>query len=143
GRSDRPVAPYRDAGPALGAPLRQNQSPVPDAGTAAGKQRVADREPGDSAAPRRPRLGFRQGRSEEHTSELQSRENLVCRLLLENATATSVTYTLPLHDALPIWPVRSSGCAVSRCWTSPGSPSTAESIPCSRRRHCCRKTASR
>src|SRR5690606_3454622 len=26
---------------------------------------------------------FRQNRSEEHTSELQSRENLVCRLLLE------------------------------------------------------------
>src|SRR5690606_41068619 len=25
-----------------------------------------------------------EGRSEEHTSELQSRENLVCRLLLEN-----------------------------------------------------------
>src|SRR5690606_40946010 len=27
--------------------------------------------------------GIPQGRSEEHTSELQSRENLVCRLLLE------------------------------------------------------------
>src|SRR5436309_15304573 len=27
--------------------------------------------------------GFSPGRSEEHTSELQSRENLVCRLLLE------------------------------------------------------------
>src|SRR5690606_40243536 len=27
--------------------------------------------------------GRRGGRSEEHTSELQSRENLVCRLLLE------------------------------------------------------------
>src|SRR5690606_41294676 len=27
--------------------------------------------------------GFDQQRSEEHTSELQSRENLVCRLLLE------------------------------------------------------------
>src|SRR6266511_2712302 len=27
--------------------------------------------------------GSRGGRSEEHTSELQSRENLVCRLLLE------------------------------------------------------------
>src|SRR5690606_39476152 len=26
---------------------------------------------------------WQQGRSEEHTSELQSRENLVCRLLLE------------------------------------------------------------
>src|SRR5690606_40049119 len=43
---------------------------------------VADRarrreEPGPAAA-QRPRL-----RSEEHTSALQSRENLVCRLLLE------------------------------------------------------------
>src|SRR5690606_41791748 len=28
-------------------------------------------------------LVFQKGRSEEHTSELQSRENLVCRLLLE------------------------------------------------------------
>src|SRR5690606_42009701 len=28
-------------------------------------------------------LGFEDIRSEEHTSELQSRENLVCRLLLE------------------------------------------------------------
>src|SRR5690606_41365540 len=33
-----------------------------------------------SAALARPRS---RGRSEEHTSELQSRENLVCRLLLE------------------------------------------------------------
>src|SRR5690606_41401997 len=34
---------------------------------------------------RRGRLdaGLHAGRSEEHTSELQSRENLVCRLLLE------------------------------------------------------------
>src|SRR5690606_1756854 len=31
----------------------------------------------------RPRLLALEGRSEEHTSELQSRENLVCRLLLE------------------------------------------------------------
>src|SRR5690606_40174364 len=29
------------------------------------------------------RRRYRRGRSEEHTSELQSRENLVCRLLLE------------------------------------------------------------
>src|SRR5690606_42044609 len=32
---------------------------------------------------RRRRLGAQSARSEEHTSELQSRENLVCRLLLE------------------------------------------------------------
>src|SRR5690606_40685358 len=29
-------------------------------------------------------------RSEEHTSELQSRENLVCRLLLENKKETNI-----------------------------------------------------
>src|SRR5690606_11336931 len=40
-------------------------------------------------------------RSEEHTSELQSRENLVCRLLLD--PSTSDTHTLSLHDALPIF----------------------------------------
>src|SRR5690606_19863466 len=60
-------------------------------------------------------------RSEEHTSELQSRENLVCRLLLEkrkppgpspapvrrptvsHGPATAALYTRSLHDALPIW----------------------------------------
>ena len=72
-------------------------------------------------------------RSEEHTSELQSRGHLVCRLLLEkknkirinpqsarlaidekgrtaaellfffNDTATTEIYTLSLHDALPIY----------------------------------------
>src|SRR5688500_8521572 len=40
-------------------------------------------------------------RSEEHTSELQSPCNLVCRLLL--AAAASQTSTLSLHDALPIF----------------------------------------
>src|SRR5699024_5446934 len=39
-------------------------------------------------------------RSEEHTSELQSRFDLVCRLLLEPPPPDS--YTLSLHDALPI-----------------------------------------
>src|SRR5690606_41365312 len=33
--------------------------------------------------PKRGRIGIYNRRSEEHTSELQSRENLVCRLLLE------------------------------------------------------------
>src|SRR5688500_17806629 len=40
-------------------------------------------------------------RSEEHTSELQSPCNLVCRLLL--VPAASPSYSLSLHDALPIW----------------------------------------
>src|SRR3990167_9002670 len=52
------------------------------------------------------------GRSEEHTSELQSQSNLVCRLLLVkqvsifhfffNDPATTEIFTLSLHDALPI-----------------------------------------
>src|SRR5699024_5729867 len=39
---------------------------------------------GGSAAPLAPDAVLPQGRSEEHTSELQSRFDLVCRLLLEN-----------------------------------------------------------
>src|SRR3712207_7120517 len=38
---------------------------------------------GDAAALARARHPDRGGRSEEHTSELQSRQYLVCRLLLE------------------------------------------------------------
>src|SRR3712207_7645470 len=42
-------------------------------------------------------------RSEEHTSELQSRQYLVCRLLLEkkknNFTALSLTYSLNIYTA--------------------------------------------
>src|SRR5256885_12912425 len=45
-----------------------------------------------------------QGRSEEHTSELQSPCNLVCRLLLEkkkknhdNSTSTQITLTDTVH----------------------------------------------
>src|SRR5690606_41372904 len=41
------------------------------------------RAPRVGAAASAPRTNARSGRSEEHTSELQSRENLVCRLLLE------------------------------------------------------------
>src|SRR5436309_3786401 len=38
--------------------------------------------------PHRPGRRLGQQRSEEHTSELQSRENLVCRLLLEKKKKT-------------------------------------------------------
>src|SRR6266480_1494383 len=60
-------------------------------------------------------FGLFDNRSEEHTSELQSHVNLVCRLLLEkkklirnitfffNDAAPTEIYTLSLHDALPIY----------------------------------------
>src|SRR5690606_41383795 len=38
-----------------------------------------------------PPCSARSSRSEEHTSELQSRENLVCRLLLEKKKYTTIT----------------------------------------------------
>src|SRR5436309_8726748 len=56
------------------------------------------------AVPAVPRLARARhaGRSEEHTSELQSRENLVCRLLLEKKNketyAASSIATLALHS---------------------------------------------
>src|SRR5436309_8414028 len=39
-------------------------------------------------------------RSEEHTSELQSRENLVCRLLLEKKKNKNVKYRTRTHTCL-------------------------------------------
>src|SRR3712207_8504681 len=41
----------------------------------------------------RRRLGALEGRSEEHTSELQSRQYLVCRLLLEKKRPTHLWNT--------------------------------------------------
>src|SRR5690349_22245177 len=70
-----PVSRSRPAAPASPPPLRR--------GTRRGQRRRGRRIAptfGRSAA-RSPRSG--RGRSEEHTSELQSRRDLVCRLLLE------------------------------------------------------------
>src|SRR5436309_6840801 len=57
----------------------------------------------DEVAPRAARRVARGGRarelrSEEHTSELQSRENLVCRLLLEKKKHDRGTYCLALFE---------------------------------------------
>src|SRR2546427_3700005 len=54
--------------------------------------------------PVRRRLHHLRDRSEEHTSELQSQSNLVCRLLLEKKKKNQ-PYVLPRdprHHALPI-----------------------------------------
>src|SRR5690606_41942905 len=72
--------------PSVRASKNRPSSPGAEpAGSTAGSPRPADHpivDRGGSAA-RRPRPD-RRPRSEEHTSELQSREKLVCRLLLEN-----------------------------------------------------------
>src|SRR3712207_8513040 len=53
---------------------------APGAPVTRGAPRAATRAPHCCGQPRLPGLGCR---SEEHTSELQSRQYLVCRLLLE------------------------------------------------------------
>src|SRR5690606_39721586 len=69
----------------------------PAAGRCAGTAgfRVAARCVDRSPVPDRPSAGHletsQRPRSEEHTSELQSRENLVCRLLLEKKKKTETT----------------------------------------------------
>src|SRR3712207_8198379 len=57
--------------------------------TRCGRGPVRDRQPGDQPPPGRP---FHEAvdRSEEHTSELQSRQYLVCRLLLEKKKQAQV-----------------------------------------------------
>src|SRR3989442_6126567 len=57
--------------------------PVEDAALPRHRRQTAPREEGD-----RWGRGWRAWRSEEHTSELQSRPHLVCRLLLEKKTST-------------------------------------------------------
>src|SRR2546430_13533105 len=51
------------------------------------KKHELDRPPGDPSAERRQR-------SEEHTSELQSQSNLVCRLLLEKKNNKHNSYSI-------------------------------------------------
>src|ERR1044071_6622024 len=49
-----------------------------------------------------PVTGLMSRRSEEHTSELQSRVDNSYAVFFFNDTATTEIYTLSLHDALPI-----------------------------------------
>src|SRR2546430_8246850 len=48
---------------------------------------------------------YPKGRSEEHTSELQSQSNLVCRLLLEKKKKKTIriTHTLAAHSILTLF----------------------------------------
>src|SRR2546430_11065667 len=62
-------------------------------------------QPSSSFANSRPRTGRKRpraadNRSEEHTSELQSQSNLVCRLLLEKKKKTSEA-AVSSHAATP------------------------------------------
>src|SRR2546430_12974830 len=70
-----------------GLHLRERQQQLVDLGLALGE--IADQDHGLVAEPPGPLQ-----RSEEHTSELQSQSNLVCRLLLEKKKYTSLHHSL-------------------------------------------------
>src|SRR2546430_9107314 len=53
-------------------------------------------------ADARPRVTSDQHRSEEHTSELQSQSNLVCRLLLEKKK-NNINTSYPSQDLIPFY----------------------------------------
>src|SRR2546428_4186501 len=69
-----------------------------------GRANPAKRAPADLPAPPHRRFPAAMGvsRSEEHTSELQSRSDLVCRLLLEKKKKNNQTAQLDLTYARPI-----------------------------------------
>src|SRR3712207_7356798 len=71
-------------GPA--APLRRGRRAV----AGAGARRRSDRRPPGGRGGGAGGAHHRNGRSEEHTSELQSRQYLVCRLLLEKKMTSSL-----------------------------------------------------
>src|SRR5690606_41485936 len=84
-----------DALPILDPAFRPSEEQSPDPPAQGGDDgRGGDRDdprPDDVArqAPANLLVSGRADRSEEHTSELQSRENLVCRLLLEKKKNTN------------------------------------------------------
>src|SRR3712207_7327127 len=76
--------------------LRRRPQLPPPGRTRAASPTLPDRLPGRRLPPhglafRAPRRGH--PRSEEHTSELQSRQYLVCRLLLEKKNIYMYTFT--------------------------------------------------
>src|SRR3989475_2943672 len=83
-------------------------------------------------------LRLRLRRSEEHTSELQSQSNLVCRLLLEKKTTWSTACATPSAPAQPgsrsRTPPTSAPPAPSSPTSPPRRPSTRRSRPAGGRR---------
>src|SRR5207253_7162591 len=76
-----PISPRRGQTPEAGGHQHQVQGQRQGQGQRRSRSRAQSNPSGDAPRPHRRHQGRR--RSEEHTSELQSRGHLVCRLLLE------------------------------------------------------------
>src|SRR2546430_7039106 len=82
--------------------LRSHPPRLPDHPGAEAEERLLHRRRVHRRdVPHRGRLGGPGDRSEEHTSELQSQSNLVCRLLLEKKKTTRTRFApCPRSDLL-------------------------------------------
>src|SRR5690242_21425132 len=89
--------PYTTLFRSVGAPAVRRPGRDPDPGLPGHVGQPTAAGPRGSFRPRPRRL--RPGRSEEHTSELQSHVNLVCRLLLEKKNNIISTTSHLLHVA--------------------------------------------
>src|SRR2546430_10298479 len=86
---------FRSACRVLDAEERRHM--VESAVTKLGNQAAGEADRAEGFAARRRDAG--QGvRSEEHTSELQSHSNVVCRLLLDNINAEAIAYAVRVRD---------------------------------------------
>src|SRR5690625_5724422 len=72
-----PICPTRRPTPATSLALQASRSP------SCARSMTIWRRPASLHSPTSPGNSCQPGRSEEHTSELQSRGQLVCRLMLE------------------------------------------------------------
>src|SRR2546428_6805408 len=78
--------------------FRSLHAPGGPAGWRARRDRVPEHHPGLLRPARRPGEDLLLLRSEEHTSELQSRSDLVCRLLLEKKKTVERHYGIGYGD---------------------------------------------
>src|SRR3712207_8990687 len=83
---------FRSSCALRGGSIRSASSPSRCASSTGSAGVAVDRD-----MPVEPDLSPRAARSEEHTSELQSRQYLVCRLLLEKKTYMRRVYAPPLN----------------------------------------------
>src|SRR5256886_10063076 len=111
----RSLRPRRERPKRLpGVPLSRHE-PLGDDG---GASHALGRSRGQAAAPL---LELRRvERSEEHTSELQSQSNLVCRLLLEKKKQKSATTSISLSCRSCGWAPRSPSHRLGDTAPSPG-----------------------
>src|SRR3712207_7639815 len=87
---------------ALPISARRRSSPLPrcNAATRSPTTRTSRPQPAPPTSSCWPRTGG--ARSEEHTSELQSRQYLVCRLLLEKKKNIHLLFTINITDSFTL-----------------------------------------